>query len=318
MSKADIASKNILINGGFTLFQRNGSSVNLSTTPTYVGADRFRLSYSGTVTGTPTSTKSTDVPNNKTRNSLKLISQRNASDSSVICAQRVESLNASESVGEVVSKSGWCKSPTATSVTLIIRVPTLQDNYTSSYVAHTQTVSVVADNTWQLFKFEAITLPDVSNGFEVEISLNSPVGTDAAPVEHLLSQLKLNHGYKASGFSRAGRNVQEEILLCQRYYEKSSSLDVAVTAGETLTSHYFLQLSGGQAFAVAFKAIKRAIPVCQYVSTSGAVGSMRNESSSVDTAQTPQRVSQTGFSMYNGTGAGGVIWAFHWYADSEI
>lgn len=246
MSKLDSANRNILLNSSFPLFQR-GTTANLSTSMAYVGPDRFRVGYTGTVTGTPTCSQSTNVPTNgKSLNSLALVAQRNASTLDLMVAQRIESLTAVECSNEIVSLSFQYVSPVATQAIITIRVPTVADNYATSNVIYTQTLPLTVGAAFNLSSVEGISLPDVSKGFEVEIKLKLQNGTDASPVTHYITQIKLNRGRKALGYTMCGVDITSETDKCFRYYE-------------VLTGCYLFGYNNGSSY-FGFRSVKRVLP----------------------------------------------------------
>jgi hypothetical protein len=221
MSRLDDISRNILINGGMSVFQR-GTTATVTTTPNYLTADRFLLSHSGTVTGTPQVFRSSDVPDGKSPWSLDFSLRRNASPVSAILAQRIESSSIMEFSNERVSLSFKYKSEIVDAVRVRLKIPTAADNYTTTATVFDTTYSVVpsggGSDIWKTFKLEGVLLPDVRLGLEVEISLSTPSGTDGAPVSHKISQIKMNVGRKARTFTPQGRNYTESLAACQRFY----------------------------------------------------------------------------------------------------
>lgn len=331
MTKPDSLSRNILINGGMHFFQRGGinTTVALTTSMAYSAPDRFRVAYSGTVTGTPSVKRSTSKPDGKSPYSLNFTSvRRNSSSVSLFAAQRVQSVNACEVSNDYVSLSFSYQTPTATLAIVTFRRPTVEDNYTVSNIIYTQTIAITPDNTWRKSVLEAILLPDVATGFEVEIALVIPSGTDAANTDHYLTQIKLNQGHKAYSFSMAGRSYTEEIQFCQHFYEKSHDHGIAPGNGSP---------TGGRAHGptnvytsaiyvcttVEFKVQKRVaptvivydgagVPNCfSLLSAGGLVGS--------GNGLTPQsiNVGETGFYCYLGPNSMTLPY-YYWTADAEI
>ena len=85
-------------------------------------------------------------------------------------------------------------------------------------------------------------------------------------------------------FQRAGRNYQEELQLCQRYYEKSYPLD-AVPGSNTTGTFSFYSSTSLVREQIPFQVRKRDIPtVFIYNPVTGVIGEYRNENNSSNTA----------------------------------
>lgn len=297
MSKLDIQSRNILINGGMHLFQRTTGATLPAGNPVYITADRFRIGFTGTITGTASCGRSTSVPSNgKSPASLVVSLQRNASPASIIVAQRVESLNAQELSGEFTSLSFSYRTPTATIARINFKTPSGTDNYATSSTFFTRDISIVADNTWRESKIEAIHLPDVGVGFEIEIVLMIPTGTDSVGTDHFITQIKLNAGRKARAFTMAGNDVVEETDKCFRYYE------IGLTASSGTASSTYSRWNA------VFRVPKRVVPAVTYEILAGQNGASANV----------QGTNQNG--AYGWSNGGSIndwtAWAFK--ADAEI
>jgi hypothetical protein len=244
--RLDRLDKNYLINGGLDFFQRGGASgaVNLSTTPTYVAADRFKMSYTGTVTGTPNTQRVTSTLNpSKSKYAVQLTGQRNASTLTFTMEQRIEGIEAREPayVGSA-SFSLWVFTPiSGCSVRLTLNAPTVEDNYTSVTQLSQQTsATTITASTWTKITFNNLTIPSTaSNGLAVVVDLQIPSGTDGSAQNHLMTQLMLNAGSSASDFARSGRNFTQEYSFCQRYFEKSYDVDTSPGTATTAGVHFF-------------------------------------------------------------------------------
>ena len=156
---------------------------------------------------------------------------------------------------------------------------------------------------------------DVGNGFVVE-------------------QAILNEGTSAASFKRAGRNTQDELAMCQRFFEKSYNLDVG-PATITVTGAAIKATNGDSSgqhhFDIHFSVYKRSDPqVDLYDSDSGTFGQWEVFASNAaqsgysftlqPASVTVQASSQGGFLGYAaafGSYAPGRVYG-HWIADSEI
>jgi len=319
--RIDRLEKNYLINGGLDFFQRNTSAVNLTTTLSYINADRFRFSYTGTVTGTPQVQRSTDVPNYLTRYSQQFISRRNASTLSLNSSHRIEGANIRELAGSNFSVSFQVKSSVATVARLRVSVPSAEDNYTSVTEVYNSTKTIVADSSWGLVSFEGISAPITAiNGIQIDISLEAASGTDASNTNHYICQLMFNGGNTAANFVRAARNLADELNMCQRYYEKTYNISTnpasAVNEG---SFSYVIQTSQRGEVSFSFKVTKRIAPAITHYSTSGASGVFRDNSAGLDRSATVLDTGEgSNSSSLSASAPAGARYLFHWTAEAEL
>jgi len=139
-----------------------------------------------------------------------------------------------------------------------------------------------------------------------------------------LSQVQLILGSSTRPFERAGKTIEQEIALCQRYYEKS--YDITVNPG-TITNvgaeTDLSQTSGSAAHInVRYKTRKSSPPdiVVIYNPVTGASGSLRNITAGSDSGATIAAgfVGETGFTVTGGSGTTTQdLTAGHWTSDSE-
>lgn len=330
MSRLDTLERNWLINGAFDLFQMvYSNAVNITGTLSYLNADMFRIAYTGIVTGVPTAVRSTNVPSNgKSLNSLNLRCQRNASAVTLSVQQRIASFDAIELSNQVVSLSTQYKFPVATQIQIILSVPTVIDNYTSEAVIYNQTVAVTADNNWNEFKHEAITLPNVAAGLAVRFNIILPSGTDGSVIDHLVTQIKLNKGYKSVGFSRAGGRFLDEVVLAQQFLEKSYdlSIDPATPSSNGLPDGQDLNLTSAASTNLynatrPFATRKRSVPTLTfYAATSGVANNVSN-SGGTNVALSGQIFTSQinrGYPVASVSQGAGASFYFHWLADARI
>lgn len=327
--KIDALSRNYLINGALDFFQRNVSAVNLTTSPVYANADRFMCYYSGTVTGTPQVQRSTTVPTNlRSKFSQQFICRRNASAVTLEIEQRIEAVLARDLNSTGGSFSCYINPDIATSVSLHLSVPTAEDNYTvMNPEFYNQSVTVTPGGGWQLIKFENISIPtNVVNGLQVEVVFNLPSGTDGSNVNHYITQMSFVSGSKAVDvFNRHGRGIAEELVACQRYYEKSYNVDVSpgTAATDGLTYGKLVAAvvtSGGWGSTSFLKVYKRVLPVISVYAENGTVNSVSlNRASNYSSAAVFQNA--TSFAVLNTgstQGSIGVELTYQWVADAEL
>jgi hypothetical protein len=141
----------------------------------------------------------------------------------------------------------------------------------------------------------------------------------------MLSNVQVEEGQVASSFEK--RHPQQELALCQRYYEKSYDIDTALGAVTSLGASYISVYHGGWPGSISvtslhttFRSIKRVLPTVTIYSTTGASGQVLANGASV--AGTVVVGPSTGSfaaaqSSSNGSGNSSSVF-YHWTADSEL
>jgi hypothetical protein len=126
------------------------------------------------------------------------------------------------------------------------------------------------------------------------------VGTNGATF--YITGVQLEAGSVATPFER--RDYGRELIMCQRYYEKSYNFDVVAGAVSTLGAiNNYVQLNGsyctGGGLMGRFAVLKRATPtVTVYSTATGASGQIRDDNAGADRAATVDQVGQSGFRAY--------------------
>lgn len=321
--RLDKLDKNYLINGGMDFFQRSTASVAIGGSFAYQTADRWQVGYnSGGGITSQTSQRSTIVPDSDVKYSIRLSANAPSSAGSLLLRQRIEAANARDLVNKTISLSFYVRSESCSQMTLDINVPTAEDNFTSTTaVGTTITKTLTVSTSWQLVTFENITIPiTAAAGLEIRIGLQNFTVTGSIK-DHYITKAMLAVSTKASTFCRAGGYISTELLLCQRYYQKSYAVNVnpgtATDSGRYAVSY----VSANRPYVTIPILEKRVVPtVVIYNAVTGATGSMRLESGADVTAGVDLSIFGTGaISVFQGTGSGdGRGGYFHYTADSEI
>lgn len=335
-------NKNYLINGGFNFWQRNstgpGSGTTEDTTLGYKSTDRWRHRYDalgGSITS-PTYRKGTDVPFTAASGSSGPYSfmwafQRNAGAAFVgHLAQRVESVHARElfynNPNQKVSISVYYKTDVATSLTLLFETPTATDNYASTNILVNSTITIIADNTWRIAKFENIdvsTATNLINGVQVKFLFTTPNagGADGAGKVILVSLAQLNKGAVAESFKMFAANVSDELSAYQRYYEKSYEHNInpgSITNNGTMTSHSNSTGAINKHPTIFYKVVKRVtITPTFYNPNSGATGTWREQTPADRTVTILTNADSNFAVVISSVGAGQLVFG-HWVADAEL
>jgi len=251
--RLDAIDRNFLINGGFDYWQRALSSISAGSYPTfdYNGPDRWQNAVLGVGPTSYTLQRVVASPDSKTKYALQIsVNNPNSTEEDYI-SQRIESIFAKDLAGSKASFSLQMQSPACRQVKVTLYTADVEDAFSAKTQFATQTFTALDDNTWQEFKFEDITVPPIATrGIEVEISFSDWSITGSVTTVNV-AQVKLNKGTKAQGFSYSGRDLVEELQLCQRYFE---SLPQWTFNDATFTSQQ-------PSDTVWFKVIKRDIPI---------------------------------------------------------
>ncbi len=242
--------RNAIINGNMEIAQRGTSFPAIADH--IFPVDRFEYRKGGGIASVHTGTQDIDVPNSLSQHSLKLdctiIDGSPSSTSHCHISHKIEGYNFFPYVEETGTLSFWVKA----TKTGVYCVSFRNSGYDRSYVVE---YTVNASDTWEKktitldFDFSGGTW-DYANGIGLNISWALAMGStyqttsdvwqtgiylstanqvnacDSTSNNFFLSQVQLNKGSEALDFQP--RHYEEELALCQRYYESGSSFSVAV------------------------------------------------------------------------------------------
>ena len=292
LNGGQFANRNKLINGGMTVSQRNGTS---TVTTTNYNIDRWQTMVDGTI-GAYNFSQSTDSPNgfaNSYKVDVTTADTSLASTDAHIFRQKIEGQNLQDfakgtSAAKEFALSFYIK--TNKTGTYIAELFDDDNNRTCS---KTYTVS---DTNWNRYTltFPADTSGALSNdngaslnvhfwlsagssfsggslasAWEAKTDANRTVGmnvnlADSTSNEWFITGVQLEVGSVATDFEH--RSFAQELTLCQRYYQKTYSLDNAGFYG-------LPQQSSSTAFGLArFVQEMRANPTVVLIDGTGATG----------------------------------------------
>lgn len=349
--RIDKLDKNYIINGNFDFWQR-GTSLGVTGGSSSFLADRFKFWSSGT--NNISCHRDADVPTlaqsgTKSSYSMKFVNQASIAQGAtdyVYYENSIEGTFLRDLIGETCTISFWMKSSVVGDYTVALL--NLGDDW--KYI--TKATVLVAD-TWEK-KNVTIEIGDsvpfiLDNSSGMRVAVWLKVGTDyQTTTENIwtdeslgfgvatqanwcatsgntcyFSQMKLSKG-KAQEFSMAGRDFAEELQLCQRYFEKSSPIDVDVDSGgsdgavnwQGIATNTYV---GG---STDFKVEKRVVPVMLAYNGAGTVNRLsvhNNWAGSSITFTSWGLVGRTGFGKLIATPiAVGTWYMFQWTADAEL
>ena len=199
------AGKNAIINGGQDIWQR-GTSFTVNTS--IYTADRWVLG--GTNYGC--TRESTVVPQGFTY-SMKLLS---TASTTFYVNQAIESLNADNLAGQVVTLSAYVSGSVAVGMSFFVGWSASVDNAASGTWTYLPTITGTSGTAGSFNRISGqVTIPTTAKSVIVSIANTAAI---ASGVSVYLAGVQLELGSSATPFSRAGGSSGGELALCQKYY----------------------------------------------------------------------------------------------------
>lgn len=319
-------SRNLIINGDFSVWQRGTSQ----TTAGYGSADRWYINQSG---ATHTSDQQaftlgqTDVPGNP---EFFLRHDVTTGNDNTHVQHRIE--NVELTADREVTLSFYAKgvNPGGGSVTVEHTQYFGTGGSPSSSVTTEVTTSLTLTASWQRFTY-TFTPPSVSgktlgtNGDDsiwIRIGQGSDTATDAWNID--ISNVQLEFGDTATEFEYI--NPADQLARCQRYYQKSYSLEIAPGSNTDTGLANALQLPTNNTRLVitsgGLKVRMRATPTITTWSQDGTSANV----SEYDASTTKIAISSipgpsdcnVGRYLQLGGASINEFYVFHWAADAEL
>lgn len=345
-------ANNLIINGNFDIWQR-GTSLITAGSGTYI-ADRWMISYAGTVRGDMT--QDTSVPGAGTlaifsNYSLKFNvttadASISATDANTI-SQQIEGYNFLQIAQKAFTVSFWVKSNLTGTYCFSVSNGAADRSYVAEY-------TINSANTWEKKTITVLASPSAgtwnytnSIGLYVKFCLSAGSNYQTTPgswqvgsflatanqVNHsasinnnfFLSQVQVEVGTTANSF--AVRTIQQELLLCQRYYWKTFTLTLAPaqnTANRLSSIQYACASAGivNQGCEIRFPVSMRTTPTITFYNPSAANTNWRNASSAADSgASSTDALGSEGCFAINAQAVGdlaGNIMSIHATAEAEL
>ncbi|MBU6141411.1 MAG: phage tail protein [Proteobacteria bacterium] len=346
MGVADLFSnKNAIINGDLNIWQRGTSFISVAN-GSYT-ADRWQYLKSGTMvhdvsrsTDVPTFAQAGRVFNYSILVDCQTIQSSIAAGDYCFLGQIIEGFNWLPLAQKTITLSFWVKATKIGTYCASLSNVATDRSYTSEYVIN-------ASDTWE---FKTITFTaspsagtwDYTNGVGIRMNFVLACGSTRQTTNNLwqpgnynatanqvnacdnaannfrVCGIQLECGSVATDFEQ--RSFQQELVLSQRYYEKSYNL--ASFAGAITDNGQFSYpaITGTQCFGtVQFKVPKRAVPsITSYSPTTGTAGKILQLSASdKDTVITG--IGETSFNIYpTTTYSANTSGIAHWIANAEL
>lgn len=211
-------SVNSLINGGFDIWQRKETAVAIGLTADYIGPDRWMV-FRNSLAPVATIQRSGVTEHTKSFYAAMITATPNAPTAVVGIIQRIETIYAQRlaASGSNRSVSLMYYSQGATSVTLTVKRAITYNNFSSTALVHTETITGIPLNQWVKLEFK-----DIANagyletpGIEITISLSTWVGVISKST--WITDVMFSHG-SGNEFSRMGGDFIGELNACRRYF----------------------------------------------------------------------------------------------------
>jgi len=197
---AGLGFRNVIINGGFDVWQRGTGSI-APGNGVITNADRWV--HTGNTT---TFTQQTDVPAGF-RYSLGV----SGSDPSF--AQKIEAANSARLASQTVTFSIWAKSVSgSTSLFVNFYYPSAVDNFASLTTISSTTIATTVSSSWTRYTLTVALPANVTNGLQVL------VGRSAGASNTYFTGVQLEQNLQPTPFEQ--RPIGVELELCQRYYHR--------------------------------------------------------------------------------------------------
>lgn len=328
--------KNKIINGNFDFWQRANTASGVASG--YRSADRWRSSVALDtidVSRQSFTLGQTDVPNNPVYFMRHTVTTSSLSNSVSVISQRIE--NVSTFSNSTCILSFWAKADASKNIAVEFSQSFGTGGSPSSDVFSIAVTTLSLGTSWKKFTVTA-NIPSISGktlgtdlnsylqlafwfsaGSDFNSRINS-LGTQSGVFD--IAQVQLEKGSEATDFEV--RPLQVELALCQRYYEKTYSLETAPGTASANSGRL-----GGRAVGTGttgflstwyYKVTKRAGPtVTVYSPITGTAGKIRDEDGAADIDG--QAISGNQNSIIVASAAAttnGNFYAAHAIADAEL
>ena len=345
VESAPLSNRNVLINGNFDIWQRGTSQTSVG----YGSDDRWTNFHSGSTKTHSQQTFAlgqTDVPGNPKYFSRTVASSVAGASNYVLKLQRIESV--ATLAGQTATLSFWAKADapknmaveftqyfgaggSPSSTVNAIGVTTIA--LTTSWKKYTVTVDIpsVAGKTLGTAGDDNLQIYFWFDGGSNWDNRTNSLGQQSGTFD--IAQVQLEAGSKATAFEK--RPFQQELALCQRYFEKSYNLNVPpgtnVSAGTSVCS----VTSSVTSLSRLFLDVRYAVPKRTTAVMGSSVNPIKiysedgtlNAVSQYNASATKLTVNSVANSSFNSLGnfmnmstnaTSGQAYFFHWTADAEL
>jgi hypothetical protein len=212
----NVSFRNRIINGAMVIDQRNAGASQTVTTAGAYTVDRFFVQPTGA-----SITTQRVAGANGYQYALRLTGA--ASVTQCFTQQKIEQLNSYDLAGQTVTVSFTASSSTLTSLTCYVEYATAgADNWGTFTTSTTQAITI--NSTATRYSFQSTLSASATNGIRFIFATGAFTSGTLD-----ITGVQLEAGTTASPFEY--RPFTTEVQLCQRYFCKSSSLNVVATNG---------------------------------------------------------------------------------------
>jgi hypothetical protein len=298
------AGKNVVINGGFDIWQR-GTSISLAASTSYTSAfsaDRWTSGTNANQACTISRQATSDTTNLPSIQYCMRFQRNNGQTgtTAIFLTSSFETSNSIPFVGKTATMSFYARrganySPTSNLLTAAIQVGTGIDQNANVYTSSSSISSTnfTLTTTWQRFTLTG-TIPTTATEMAALFSY-TPTGTAGAADFFEITGVQIELGSTATTFSRAGGDIQGELSKCQRYYTSllsGNELTVCMAANDNAT---------GAIGVIPFPVTMRTTPTLVATSGTGYYAFIRNGGSDAFNSLTLYAATLNATQVYNNT-----------------
>jgi hypothetical protein len=236
------SSRNVLINGGFDVWQRGTS---FTTTGGYL-ADRW-WTATGDITNN-TISRSTSIVPPESLYSLTITKATTAGPAQI--RQSIETINAVRLAGQTATFSVYLYASTSTTVSLFVDSSTATDDGPGATMTQLGTADFTVGGSWIRGSL-SVNVPSNAKSLRVRVRVAS-LGVGATLY---VGNAQLEEGSTATPFSSNANSIAGELAACQRYYYRLTAGNTYAYFGSGLT-----HTTGNGAFVVPFPTTLRRNP----------------------------------------------------------
>ena len=300
-SGLNAAGKNLIINGGFDIWQR-GTTVSNASHNTYT-ADQWININDGVGT---TNVSQIDISSQAIglRYAARYEKTSGASNRFVFINLAEGALNC---VGKQVTLSFWLRKGPALTSGITASIGTRANKYGTVYdsgdfgIANSEINSTTFTRFTRTFTVTSATANNSANLFELEFTAIQAGGTG---VYFEVAGVQLEVGSVATHFSRAGGNIQGELAACQRYFQRFGNSVAYEPFGvahgiDVNNARMYLPLKVNMRTNPTFSSTAASTFQKSFGTTSGlstiALGASSNHAVSIDFSRTSEFTANGGF-----------------------
>jgi hypothetical protein len=218
------SSGNVIINGGFEIYQRGAGSTNYINTNIY-HPDRWGIFRAGFATGASGLQVSTGLTGMPFGHRVQRVSG-NASGNFIMMGQPIETINSELLQGQTVTFSAWIRrganfSGSSNNLTMNIEQGTGTNS--THWIGYNLTPINELKPITEGWVRHTLTGTISSTAKSIGVSFSyTPTGTAGANDWFEVTGVQLEAGTVATPFKRHSPSIQAEIAACQRYYFRHS------------------------------------------------------------------------------------------------